>query len=68
MDFGTRLMWTMVLGSIGLGYFVYGKKQHLIVPMLAGAGLCIYPYFVSGLAGTIVIALVLIVVPWLIRW
>jgi len=36
-----------VFGVIGLVAFRYGKKSALIVPMLLGLGLMIYPWFVS---------------------
>ena len=28
------LLWGVVFGSVGLAYFVYGKKQHRFVPLL----------------------------------
>lgn len=31
-----QLMWGMAFGSVGLGYFVYGKKQRAVVPLLCG--------------------------------
>jgi hypothetical protein len=35
----------LVAGIVGTGYFVYGKRQSKPVPLIAGALLCIYPYF-----------------------
>ena len=34
---GSFLLASLVWSSIGLGYFVYGKKQRLWVPMVGGA-------------------------------
>jgi len=46
--FGTTLIFSILFGSIGMGYFVYGKKQQAALPLLAGIVLCIFPYFVSN--------------------
>ena len=42
------LMWTVLFSSLGLGYFVYGKKQGRPVPLISGVALMCYPYFVSN--------------------
>lgn len=44
------LLWSMIFGSVGLGFFVYGKKQGAIVPVVCGLALMIFPYFVSSTA------------------
>ncbi len=67
MDLTTWLIVGVVTGSVGMGYFVYGKKQQQLVPMLAGAGLCIYPYFTSDLWVTILVGIALMGAPFLIR-
>ena len=41
------LFGSLIFGVIGLVAFRYGKKSALIVPMLLGLGLMIYPWFVS---------------------
>jgi len=41
------LFGSLFFGVIGLVAFRYGKKSTLIVPMLLGLGLMIYPWFVS---------------------
>lgn len=66
MDTGA-LMLSMLFGSIGLGYFVYGKKQQKLIPAMAGIGLCIFPYFISNTWAMALIGAALTVVPWLIR-
>ena len=42
------LLFAMLFGSIGFGYFVYGKKQQRFAALLAGLALIIFPYFVSN--------------------
>lgn len=43
----TGLFVNLVLGSIGLGLFMYGRKADRYPQMGAGAVLMVYPYFVS---------------------
>lgn len=44
----SSLIWGVVFGAIGLGYFVHGKKQRAVVPLLAGVALMVLPYFVTN--------------------
>ena len=41
------LLASMVFGVIGVGAFMYGKKQALMKPMAIGVALMAYPYFIS---------------------
>ena len=38
----------IIFGAIGFVVFVYGKKNKLFRPMIIGAALMAYPYFISG--------------------
>ena len=38
----------IIFSSVGVGYFIYGKKQQEIWFMAAGLGLMFFPYFVGG--------------------
>jgi len=49
-----------------MAYFVYGKRQTKLVPMIAGLLLCVYPYFVDSLLWSCVIGLALLVAPFVI--
>ena len=42
------LLVSLVFGSIGLGVFIYGKRQARMLLAATGLALMIYPYFVSG--------------------
>jgi len=62
-------LWVSVLaGAIGMGYFIYGKRQAKYVPMIAGVLLCVYPYFVESMLALSLIGLVLIAAPFLIDY
>jgi len=57
----------MLFGSIGLGFFVYGKKQRAIVPLACGLALMVFPYFVSGTLLLIAIGVALMAIPYFVR-
>lgn len=44
--------WSLVLGlifgSIGLAYFIYGKKRDNVVARYSGLALMVYPYFIDN--------------------
>jgi hypothetical protein len=56
----------VIAGAIGMGYFIYGKRQTKIVPMVAGVLLCIYPYFIDSLLWLSLIGAVLVAAPFVI--
>jgi hypothetical protein len=51
-----------------LGYFLYGKKQRTVVPLVCGLVLMIFPYFISSVALLIAIGLVLAAIPYFISF
>ena len=57
----------LVLGTVGLGYFMYGKKAQKALPLACGLGLMVFPYFVSDMTWLIVAGSALGVVPWIVR-
>jgi hypothetical protein len=61
------LLWGLLFGSIGIGYFIYGKKQRAAVPLVCGLGLMIFPYFVPNTILLIAIGAVLIAIPYFLR-
>jgi hypothetical protein len=63
----TLLMASFVFGLIGMGMFMYGKKAGRPIPLAAGAGLMVVPYFLSSLAVMLIVCCALTAVPWLLR-
>jgi hypothetical protein len=61
------LLWGLLFGSIGLGYFIYGKKQRAAVPLVCGLGLMIFPYFVPNTILLIATGVMLTAVPYFFR-
>ena len=56
----------LVAGALGTAYFVYGKRRAHLSAMLAGAALCIYPYFVDGAVWLCTIGALLLAAPFFI--
>tara|TARA_B100000795_G_C22546385_1_gene340772 strand:- start:434 stop:646 length:213 start_codon:yes stop_codon:yes gene_type:complete len=63
----TYLAISLIFSSIGLGYFIYGRKQKYKIPFYTGIALMIYPYFVTSALGMITIGVVLMLTPKLIK-
>ena len=63
----SSLLWGLLFGSVGLGFFLYGKKQQAIVPLSCGLALMVFPYFVSNTILLVAIGIVLIALPYFIR-
>jgi hypothetical protein len=61
------IIWGLIFGSIGLGYFVYGKKQSSLVPLVCGLGLMFFPYFVSNTVILVIVGVLLSVLPYFVR-
>ena len=59
--------WTLILGlvfsSIGLGYFIYGKRQSDTVARLSGIALMVYPYFIDNKYAVVIVGIVLMALP-----
>ncbi|MDQ2916417.1 MAG: amino acid transport protein [Casimicrobiaceae bacterium] len=62
----TSLMVGIFTGAIGVGYFMYGKRQAKFVPLIAGMMLCVYPYFVEGVIWLLIVGATLMAAPFLI--
>jgi len=67
MEDTSQLIWGMLFGAIGLGYFVYGKRQRAVVPLLTGISLFIFPYFVSNTYLLVVTGVALSALPYFVR-
>ena len=63
----SSLFWGFLFGTIGLGFFVYGKKQRAPVPLCCGIALMVYPYFVSNTLVLVAIGVVLMALPFIVR-
>lgn len=62
-----QLLWGLLFSSAGLGFFIYGRKQHAIVPGLCGLALMVYPYFVANSTALVAIGVGLCALPYFFR-
>ena len=67
MDTTASLLWGIFFGSIGLGFFIYGKRQKAPVPLATGIGLFLLPYFVSNTYLLVATGAALAVLPYFIK-
>ena len=65
--FDTSFLFASLLwGSIGVGYFVYGKKQGAMMPMIGGVLMIAVSYLVSSWLLMSLISIALMVVVYLL--
>jgi len=60
------LLWGMVFGAVGLGFFVYGRRQKAAVPLVCGLALMIFPYFISSTMLLVAVGAALIALPYFV--
>mgnify|MGYP000040488392 CR=1 FL=1 len=66
MDINTML-WGLLFGSIGFGYFIYGKKQSHPVAKYTGIVLMIYPYFITDNVALVIVGVILLLLPKFVK-
>lgn len=67
MHSSATIIWGMLFGAIGLGFFVYGKKQKRVAPLITGIVLLVFPYFISNVYLVVIIGILLVALPYFIR-
>ncbi|MFA6012059.1 MAG: hypothetical protein WC799_18855 [Desulfobacteraceae bacterium] len=63
----TQLFLGLIFGSVGMGFFVYGKKQGKMIALISGISLCVIPYVVSNTIVLTVLGLLLVGLPFVFR-
>lgn len=61
------LFWGVIFASIGFGFFLYGTKQRVAVPMACGVALMMFPFFVSNALLLVAIGALLVAIPYYVR-
>ena len=61
------LLWGLLFGSIGFGFFIYGKKQKAVVPLITGIVLCVVPYVIADVYALVVVGAILVAIPFIVR-
>lgn len=53
---GNALLASVLIGSVGLGFFIYGKRQRRMPHLVTGVLLMLYPYVVPSVGWMALIA------------
>jgi len=61
------LLWGLLFGSIGFGFFLFGKKQKAVVPLITGIALCVVPYFIADVYALVIVGVILMAIPFFVR-
>ncbi len=64
----SSLIWGLIFGSIGMGYFIYGKKQGRGAALLSGFGLIVIPYVVSNVFLLVLAGIALMALPYFVQF
>ena len=62
-----ELLWGVLFSSIGLGYFIYGRRQSRMIPLVCGVVLMVYPYFMPNVPALVIVGAVFVAVPYFVR-
>lgn len=61
------LIWGIIFGSIGLGFFTYGRKQKAPLPLVVGMIFFIIPYLITNPYWLVPTGIVLAILPFVFR-
>ena len=67
MEATSQLIWGILFGALGLGFFTYGRKQKAVVPLITGIALFIIPYFISSLYVLVLAGAALVALPYFVK-
>lgn len=67
MESTSLLIWGVLFGAVGLGFFSYGKKQKAIVPLVSGIALFMVPYFIPNVYTLVIVGIFLVALPYFVR-
>jgi len=67
MDPSLKLFISLLFGGVGMGLFIYGKKQQNGVAFGCGVALCVLPYFITNTVLLLIAGMVLMALPFFLR-
>lgn len=67
MNSDSQIIWGVIFGAIGFGFALYGRRQKAVIPLVAGIGLIVIPYFIVNVYVLVVAGIALMAVPYFIR-
>jgi hypothetical protein len=67
MNDTSMLLWGVVFGSVGIGFFLYGRKQQAVVPLVVGIALFVVPYLITNFYFLMLAGIVLVALPYFLK-
>ena len=67
MDSESSIVWSMLFGAIGVGYFIYGRKQKRLVPFISGIALMVVPYFIESTVAMVALCAAFMALPYFVE-
>jgi hypothetical protein len=67
MEGTSLLIWGVLFGALGIGFFTYGRKQKAVVPLITGIALFVFPYFISNVYMLVIVGAVLVALPYFVN-
>ena len=67
MNNTSLLLWGVIFGAVGLGFFTYGRKQRAPVPLFCGVVLFILPYLISNVCLLVFVGIIFVILPYFVR-
>lgn len=62
-----NLVWGLLFGAIGFGFFSYGKKQGAIIPLICGVCLVIVPMVFTNIYLLVAVGFALMALPYYVK-
>lgn len=63
----TSLMVSLLAGLAGMGMVMFAKSTRRLVPLAAGLGLMICPYFIASTIIQVLVCLAFVALPFVVR-
>jgi hypothetical protein len=63
----SKLVLGLLFGAAGIGYLIYGRRQRVLMPFLAGVGLLGAPYLVDSTGLLVLMGVVLLALPFVVK-
>lgn len=61
------LLWSVLFGSVGAGYLLYGRKQRATIPLVCGLVLMVLPCLIFNAWGLCATGLLVMALPYFFR-
>ena len=60
----TGLLLSLLFGTIGMGYLMYGKRMAQLIPLCVGLALMVVPYFIANNIILVIVCVAMMAAPF----